>query len=217
MRLKGMWFAILAFFVWSGVATETLAAGEIPNVQHMKVISRNSGGIILEETWYDPQTTDTRIDSLDYSFSEGKDEQIIFNRSITTEKGKQRYTLTNNKGKITETNRSLYYPSNEYEPYNSLFTSIASKYRAKEWVPTGTVEFNGKQVTKLKRVVTLPKGEPDVTVAYLDPVTGLPVKEELYIGVNNSSPITTKIYFFDEMKNDPTNSIFILPSQETRK
>jgi hypothetical protein len=66
--------------------------------------------------------------------------------------------------------------------------------------------FNGKQVNSLKRLYKKADGQAAVNMAYVDPNTGLPIKEEYDFG-ENGAPAITKMYHFEEI-NDPEGYLF---------
>lgn len=59
----------------------------------------------------------------------------------------------------------------------------------------------------MKRVIIMPKGS-EVRIAYLEPSTGLPVKEE-WFGNDDNAPFVTNIYLFEEVI-DPTGTVFTI-------
>ncbi|ATO51417.1 hypothetical protein P4V86_05225 [Brevibacillus laterosporus] len=98
--------------------------------------------------------------------------------------------------------------------YDSLFEYYKSKYKesVKEnsWEQLGTVEFIGKKVNKVQMKVNVGFGlyagerTGEKVIAYLDPETGLPVKEEVY-AENAKVPMIVRIFMFDTLSASNSN------------
>lgn len=207
-KLNVFWFAILVVFVWNGLGTDSLAANQMPvqvkpTIEHMKVFRQvMSTDFDYEETWFNSTTGDWRSDQ--FSYNSKTPVNGTFFRNIITENGYREYLLhTGNGGLTGETwiNREP-----KKRPYQSLFQDIAKEYKKSEWKSVGTVKFFGKQVKKLQRLSTDPKGYPLKYIVYLDLSTGLPMREEYYFKKDNS-PWLVNTYFFDKVI-DPNGTIF---------
>lgn len=68
-------------FIWNSLPTNIQAVNQSeqlkPNVQHMKVIIKGIDGIHIKDSWYQPETTDYRLDEIVYSFVTGIEEQRL--------------------------------------------------------------------------------------------------------------------------------------------
>ncbi|MFB0830545.1 hypothetical protein ACEU2D_13095 [Brevibacillus laterosporus] len=101
-------------------------------------------------------------------------------------------------------------------PNDSLFEYYKSKYKGSikenDWEQLGTGEFIGKKVNKVQlKIYTgfcLYAGERagEKVIAYLDPETELPVKEEIY-AENANEPMIVRIFMFDTI-SDTNSSVF---------
>ncbi len=87
------------------------------------------------------------------------------------------------------------------EWYNpTIFKATIKRFQDKYvWKPFGIVVIDGKTVEK-RKAEKLSKGNPLYQIVYIDPSTGLPIKEEHYDDKNLVT--TTVVYFFDHV-NDP--------------
>ncbi|GED71812.1 hypothetical protein BRE01_55140 [Brevibacillus reuszeri] len=206
-KLNVFWFAILAVFVWSGLGVDSLAANQMPvqvqpTIEHMKVFRESVGTLDYEETWFNSTTGDWRSDL--FSYNSKTPANGTFLRSIVTEKGYREYLLKTENGGFTGETWINREPNKR--PYQSLFQDVAKEYKKSEWKSVGTVNFFGKQVKKLQRLSTDPKGYPLKYIVYLDLSTGLPMREEYYFN-KDTSPWLISTYFFDKVI-DPNGTIF---------
>ncbi len=212
-----LWLAVLAFFVWNGpdplhvlaVQEPTQPGQTKPIIEHMTVIRKGVASIQVEESWFNPITGDARTDEMSYFNSVDAREKVTFRRELLVEHGTRRYAIKSVGAQLTGETWLNKVPVQYYDPYNSMFQSVAQRYKQSGWGLVGTFEFNGTGVTKVTFVDAPPQGSIGSTytrIAYLDQATGLPVKEEFYID-NDSRPFAVHIYFFDRV-NDPTGAIF---------
>jgi hypothetical protein len=205
-KLTALWLAILAIFAWNSLDTAKAFAADQktkPNIEHMKVIRKGVASIQYEETWFNPTTGDARLDYVSYNF--GSTESVNATRSLLVENGKRKYQLKTVNGEWTGETWLNRVPVKYYQPYHSLFQYVEQRYKMQGWQPIAVVDFNGKKVQKVQFIEVMPN-ITTTTVAYLDLVTGLPVKEELYNN-NADQPFLVNIYLFDRI-NDPAGAIF---------
>ncbi|MGO0059519.1 hypothetical protein ACTID9_05845 [Brevibacillus fluminis] len=214
-KLLSFKLLVLMCVMWSGLAANVIAASNVtvqtkPAIQHMVVLSKAiDNTITLEETWYNPQNSDIRIDYVYLPFLNSN--KVESWKRIETQGGKLRYELKNIKGTVTEETQTVKYVNNPYSLTHSMFKTIASGYQTKDWSYVGSTVLNGKEVKKVKRIVAI-KSDPNVEIAYLDPVTCIPSKVEMFAGGNYITPVLTKLYYYDEITTS-SEDIFAVPTK----
>ncbi|MGG3887441.1 hypothetical protein [Brevibacillus panacihumi] len=213
-KLSVVWFTLMTVIMWSCQVTNVVATGRNTpqvksDIQHMKEVSFDSGGITITETWYDSVSKNTRIDSFNYLL--GRNEVMNVSRKIVTNQGKHKYEMYNQKGVMKEKSEVLLNPDNGYAPYQTLFEYVSSQYKTGEWVSMGQVDLNGTMVEKIKRVIKI-KGPAEERIAYLDLKTGLPIKQE-FCDEGCKNVFLTKLFVFDEIY-DPAGVVFTVPKNK---
>ncbi|MED4783629.1 hypothetical protein [Brevibacillus choshinensis] len=200
------WFLGCVVLLGSGEgnAMEQTSVPLKPNVQHMQVMTKSTDGIIIVDTWQDIQLKHSRMDTVQYGLAGGAVEATTKHRVVVLYQNEKPFEIAHTQGKNVEISRDIQDPYNIRNNKNPLLEAVVRWYSGARWERTGTVEFNGRQV--LKQTYTRQGSQPAVTIAYIDPDTGLPIKEEAYTR-GNSTPVTTKMYVFEEI-DDPTGFLF---------
>lgn len=200
------WFLVCVVLLGSGEvsAVEQTTVPLKPNVQHMQVMTKSAAGIVIADTWQDIQRKHSRMDIVQYGLAGGAVEATTKHRAVVLYQNEKPFEIAHTQGKNVEISRDIQDPYNIRNNKNPLFEAVVRWYSGARWERSGTVEFNGRQV--LKQTYTRNGSQPAVTVAYIDPDIGLPVKEEDYMG-GNDTPVTTKMYVFEEI-DDPTGFLF---------
>ncbi|WP_055748142.1 hypothetical protein [Brevibacillus choshinensis] len=206
MKKWSAWFLVFVVLLGSGEvnAMEQTPVPPKPSVQHMQVMTKSTDSIVIVDTWQDIQRKHSRMDIVQYGLT---DEAVIAmnqHREVILYQNEKPFEIARSQGEKAEISMDIQDPYNIRNNKNPLFEAVVRWYSGARWERTGTVEFNGRQVNRL--TYTREGSQPAVTIAYIDPDTGLPVKEEDYIG-GNSTPATTKMYVFEEI-DDPTGFLF---------
>ncbi|QRG67983.1 hypothetical protein [Brevibacillus choshinensis] len=187
-------------------AMEQASAAPKHNVQHMQIMTKSSEGIIIADTWQDIQQKHTRIDIVEYVLADEAVKAVNQHRSVVLYQKEKMFEVSRSQGKEEEFNRDILDPYNIRNNKNRLFEATVRWYNGARWERTGTTMFNGRQVNALKRLYKTGDGLTAVNVGYVDPNTGLPIKEEYYFG-ESSTPTITKMYVFEEI-DDPEGVLF---------
>lgn len=165
-------------------AMETgMAAPRQPNVQHMQIVTQSADSIVIADTWQDTVRKNTRIDIRNYTLAGETVEAVHAYRSVVLYEDEKSFQVTSSSGKGAEIGRDIRDPFTILNNKNPLPEAVVRWFGGARWEPAGTVAFNGKQVVRQRYARTAADGHPLVNVAYLDPDTGLPIKEEQYISV----------------------------------
>lgn len=200
------WFLVCVVLLGSGEgkAMEQSYVPPKPNVQHMQMLTKSTEGIVIVDTWQDIQRKHSRMDIVQYGWTGEAVEAMNQHRAVVLYENEKPFEIAYSPEEKVEISRDVQDPYNLRNNKNPLFEAVDRWYSGARWERTGTVEFNGRQVNRL--TYTREGSQPAVTIVYIDPDTGLPVKEEDYIG-GNSTPATTKMYVFEEI-HDPTGFLF---------
>lgn len=205
---------LACFMVWAlllggaldAKAMEQASASPKPNVQHMKIMTKSSEGIIIADTWQDVLHKHTRIDIIEYVLADEAVTAVNQHRWVVLNQNEKMLEVSRSRGKEENINRDILDPYNIRNNKNRLFEATVRWYGGARWERTGTIMLNGSEVHSLKRLYKKADGQTAVNRAYIDPDTGLPIKEEYDFG-ESGAPTITKMYLFEEV-SDPEGYLF---------
>ncbi|MFD2369043.1 hypothetical protein ACFSO0_03475 [Brevibacillus sp. GCM10020057] len=204
--------AVLLCYGWCSFAVharamEAEAAASLqPNVHHMQIVTKSADSIVIADTWQESVRKYIRIDVREYTLAGETVEAVHGHRSVVFYQDEKSFQVTSSSGKGAEISRDILDPFNLLNNKNSLSQAAVRWFGGARWEADGTVVFNGKQLVRQRYARTTADGHSLVNVAYLEPGTGLPVKEEQYIG-DSRQPAITKLYWFEQI-DDPDGFLF---------
>ncbi len=203
-------------------STET--SSQTKTVQHVKILQygtdyKDMKAASITEKWFDTANGNRRTDYFGYSLpptvSEHPLDQIKYSKKFVTENGQKIISIQlREDGQVKGTLRQ--YKSLPHE-YSDLFTRYKEDYESaplnNTWENLGSNVIQGIKVSKVRMAVVLTFGgnagqrTNETVIAYLDTATGLPVKEEVYIGIDAKEPAIIRIYQFDQV-DDQNGRLF---------
>ncbi|SFJ69913.1 hypothetical protein SAMN02799624_05558 [Paenibacillus sp. UNC496MF] len=170
-------------------------------IQYGKTVYSTTNGSqnFTMEHWYDPQTKDYRSDVQEYS----ADHRLLSYRSTYFLNGRSELVAIQRNQNGDPVGGKLLKRADDAKPFEPLdqksldFSAVKQTYQASYWTSVGTETKDGKTLNKLMNSYqsTLDDGTQANMqyIAYLDPQSGFPVKEELY----EDSTGTYKLFSID--------------------